>query len=388
MSIKTRHAITKRQFLKYGMLGTGSIIAGRGIIELFTGSSLIKEGNTTNPPGLWKWSKEGYHYIVTPRGVKCNLCPNNCILEEGETGDCNNRVNHKGKMYSIAYGNPCAVHVDPIEKKPMYHFLPSTKALSVATAGCNLSCMNCQNWSISQRNPKETKNKDLMPEDIVVQAEQHRIKSIAYTYTEPITFYEYTYDTSKFAREKGIKNVMVTAGYILEKPLRQLCQYIDAANVDLKSFSNNMYMKLNAGTLKPVLNTLKVMKEEGVWLEITNLIVPQWTDDMDMIKKMCDWLYENGFQDNPLHFSRFYPTYKLNRLPSTPLSTLQQAREVALNAGLHYVYIGNVPNSGAENTVCPYCSKTLINRKGYHIVENKIVRGQCGFCGKTIAGVW
>ncbi len=388
MSKKNKYAITKRQFLKYGMLGTGSILAGRGIIELFTGSSLKYSGNTQNPPGLWKWSKEGYHYIVTPRGTKCNLCPNNCILEEGETGDCNNRVNHKGKLYSIAYGNPCAVHVDPIEKKPLYHFVPSTKALSIATAGCNLSCMNCQNWSISQRSPKETKNKDLMPEDIIVQAEQHGISSIAYTYTEPITFYEYTYDTSKLAKEKGIKNVMVTAGYIHEKPLRKLCQYMDAANVDLKSFSNNIYMKLNAGSLKPVLNTLKIMKEEGVWLEITNLIVPQWTDDMDMIKKMCDWLYENGFQDNPLHFSRFYPTYKLNRLPSTPLSTLQEAREIALNAGLHYVYIGNAPNSGAEDTVCPSCSKTLINRKGYYIVENKMVRGQCGYCGKTIAGVW
>lgn len=384
-----QHKISKRQFIKYGAIGTGGIIASTQLIDLFAGGSGEQStGKAASNSDLWKWSREGYHYIQTPRGAKCNLCPNNCILEEGETGDCRNRVNSKEKIYSIAYGNPCAVHLDPIEKKPLYHFLPESKALSIATAGCNLACMNCQNWSISQKSPKETDNKDLMPDAVIAQATQHNVTSIAYTYTEPISFYEYTYDTAKLARQEGIKNVMITSGYIHKKPLRELCKYIDGANVDLKSFSNQTYMKLNAGGLQPILDTLQIMKEENVWVEITNLIVPEWTDDMDMIKKMCNWLYENGFQDNPLHFSRFYPTYKLQRLPSTPISTLQEARGIAQKAGLKHVYIGNAPGSGATDTICPNCGKTIIGRKGYHITQNHIKNGKCSYCGTKIAGVW
>ena len=201
-----------------------------------------------------------------------------------------------------------------------------------------------------------------MPRALVEKAYKDKCESIAYTYSEPITFYEYTYDSSKLAREKGIKNVMVTAGYINEKPLRNLVKYIDGANVDLKSFSDSTYLKLNGGTLQPVLNTLKVLREEGVWIEITNLIVPSWTDDFDMIKKMCDWLYNNKLYNYPLHFSRFHPQYKLSQLPSTPVATLQKAREIALKAGIKFVYLGNVPGTKAENTYCPKCKKVLIER--------------------------
>ncbi len=374
--------INKREFIKYSLCGLGCMMGGSYAMKAFA------NGITHNAVKPGKYSKEALHYSPTARGVKCNLCPNNCMLEDGETGDCRNRTNYNGKLYSIAYGNPCAVHVDPIEKKPLFHFMPSTKAFSIAAAGCNLACLNCQNWSISQKSPKETKNYDLMPHAVAEYAAENLCKSIAYTYSEPITFYEYMLDSAKIAQKQNIKNVLISAGYIKERPLRELTPYIDAANIDLKSFDNETYMRLNAGTLKPILRTLEVLKEEGVWLEITNLVVPEWTDDMTMIKKMCDWLYANGFKDNPLHFSRFHPTYKLKRLPSTPVETLKKARETALDAGLNYVYIGNAPGSGGENTICPNCGKTIINRKGYTILQNHINNNKCKYCGEPIAGLW
>ncbi|MCF8396618.1 MAG: AmmeMemoRadiSam system radical SAM enzyme [Bacteroidales bacterium] len=328
------------------------------------------------------------YYISTPRGIKCLLCPQACVLKEGEVGDCKTNVNYGEKLYSITYGNPCAVHVDPIEKKPLFHFLPETLAFSIATAGCNLACLNCQNWEISQSSPKETRNYDLFPDQVVKKAKEYQCQSIAYTYSDPVAFYEYTYDTSKLAREEGLKNVLISAGYINEEPLRELCKYADAANIDLKSFSNEIYEMLNAGTLEPILNTLKILKEEGIWLEITNLVVPDWTDDFDMIKKMCAWLAENGFEDTPLHFSRFHPTYKLQKLPPTPRSTLMKARETGFSEGLKYVYVGNIPGTDAENTYCPNCNKLIIKRKGFSILENHIVDARCAYCETKIAGRW
>src|SRR4030042_3384006 len=336
---------------------------------------------------LWKWSKEGMFYEQTPRGVTCLLCPNGCTLKEGELGDCRSRINHGGKLFSIAYGNPCAMHIDPIEKKPLYHFLPASMAYSIATAGCNLACLYCQNWTISQKSPRETRNYDLMPEKLIHDTLNNQCKSIAYTYSEPITFFEYTYDSSKLARSKGIKNVLVSAGYINEKPLRELAKYIDAANIDLKSFKDSIYLKLNGGRLQPVLNTLKILKEEGVWLEIQNSAAPSWTDDLDMIKKMCKWLKDNGFEDSPLHFSVFHPQYKLTQLPATPVSTLEKARDIAGREGLKYIYIGNVPGSNAENTYCPDCKKIIIERRGYKILSNNLVKNKCRFCNAHIAGV-
>ena len=351
--------ISKREFLRYIFMGAGTTFLGFSGARLLANPSGISSGLNTN---VWKWSKEALYYVPTPRGLKCQLCPNECTIKEGETGDCRTRITEKNKMYSIVYGNPCSIHVDPIEKKPLFHFLPESRAFSVATAGCNLACLNCQNWTISQKSPKETRNYELMPDNLVSSAQQNNCDSIAYTYSEPIVFYEYMLDSAKIARKNGIKNVMVSAGYIKERPLRELCKYIDAANIDLKSFSNDIYMRLNAGGLDEVLRTLKVMKEEGVWLEITNLVVPEWTDDLDMIKRMTEWLYENGFKDTPLHFSRFHPMHKLKHLPPTPTSVLSDARKIAINSGLNYVYIGNVPNSEGENTYCPSCKKEIINR--------------------------
>jgi pyruvate formate lyase activating enzyme len=280
------------------------------------------------------------------------------------------------------------VHIDPIEKKPLFHFLPGTRAFSIAVAGCNLRCLNCQNWQISQVSPKETENADLMPPAVVEECVRTQCESIAYTYSEPVTFYEYAFDTAKIAREKRIKNVWKSSGYINEKPLRMLSKVLDAANIDLKSFEDSIYTRLSSVRLEPILTTLKVLKEEGVWLEITNLVIPSWTDNLEMIRKMCDWLCSNGFSDCPLHFSRFIPLYKLTQLPTTPVSTLEQAREIALKAGMKYVYIGNVPGHEAENTYCHRCGKIIIERRGFSILSNDIVNKKCKFCGEKIPGVW
>ena len=228
----------------------------------------------------------------------------------------------------------------------------------------------------------------MMPADVVKNAIDNKCPSIAYTYSEPMVFYVYTYDTAKLAHEKGIKNLVHTAGFVYEEPLRDLCKYIDAFSVDLKSFSETIYEKLNAGKLQTVLNALKVMKEQKVWIEITNLVIPSWTDDLNMIKKMCNWLCQNGFADYPLHFSRFMPKYKLMNLPITPVSTLDNARQIALDAGLKFVYIGNVPGTAAENTYCPKCKKILIERKGFKILKNNIIDNTCKFCKEKIPGIW
>lgn len=377
----SNHEISKREFLKYGLLGSCACFLGAGKVHALNNFAFSADG-----PG--KWSKLSEYYIETPRGAKCLICPNECTLKEDEVGDCRSRVNYKGKIYSIGYGNPCSLHVDPIEKKPLYHFLPESRSFSLAVAGCNLACLNCQNWQISQVSPSDTRNYDLMPSEVYKQAKRNNCQSIAYTYSEPIAFYEYFYDSAKIAKEQGIKNIMISAGYINEKPLRDVAKYVDAANIDLKSFDDDIYARLNAGSLEPVLRTLKILKDEGVWVEITNLIVPDWTDDIDMIKKMCQWLYKNGFENTPLHFSRFTPMYKLTHIPVTPESLLNKAHDIALNEGLKYVYIGNVPGTDAQNTYCPNCHKIVIERKGYRITQNNLINGKCKNCNNTIAGVW
>ena len=372
--------ISKREFLKLG-LACGAAFPAMDIFAVNALSSF-----TNNPKN--KNMIPAKYFIKTPRGIKCKLCPNVCSLKEGEVGDCRTRKNIDGVLYTLAYGNPCAIHVDPIEKKPLNHFMPGSRSLSIATAGCNLACLNCQNWQISQKSPLDTTNYDLMPNAVVEMAKEKKCSSIAYTYTEPIVYYEYMYDTAKIAKEAGIKNVMVSAGYIEQRPLKELCAVIDAANIDLKSFSNEIYETLNGGSLNPVLRTLKILKDEGVWLEITNLIVPDWTDDLDMIKEMCDWLFDNGFENVPLHFSRFTPMYKLKRLPATPVDVIDKAYGIAKSAGLRYVFVGNVPGHSAQDTYCPKCGKQLIDRSGYRIEEMHIKGGKCEYCSEPIAGVW
>ncbi len=329
-----------------------------------------------------------YYEKVDEHTVRCGLCPHRCLLMDGMRGVCRVRLCEGGKLYTLVYGNPCSYHIDPVEKKPIYHILPATTAFSIATAGCNLRCKFCQNWTISQRPPEETDNVRMSPQEVVDLAVKNGCSSIAYTYSEPIIFYEYMLDTAKLARKRGLKNIMVTAGYINEEPLRELCKYIDAANVDLKGFDKKYLRKVCGEELEPLLKALEIFKEEGVWLEITNLIVPTLNDDMQTIKKMCVWIRDNLGPETPLHFSRFSPMYKLKNLYLTPVSTLEKAKEVAESAGLKYVYIGNVPGHPAENTFCPDCQNVLIQRIGYSIKQNNIIGGKCKFCGRPIPGIW
>ena len=332
--------------------------------------------------------KEAYFYKQRPDGtVQCGTCPHECVVLPEKRGRCRTKVNIDGKLYTISYSNPCVVHVDPVEKKPLQHFYPGTKAFSLAVAGCNLRCLNCQNWEISQTSPDKTRNYNLPPDEVVLMAAGYGCKSIAYTYSEATTYYEYMVDTAARAKKIGTKNIWVSAAYISQAALNRLCDVIDAASVNLKSFSDKIYWDLNGAHLEPVLETFKTLHRRGIWMEIINLVIPTYTDDMEMIKRMCRWILDNLGPEYPLHFSRFHPQYKLVHLPPTPVEVLQRAEEVALKEGLYYVYIGNVPGLGNE-TVCYNCKRTVVKRRGYTLVENQIKDGKCKFCGTRISGRW
>ncbi len=320
--------------------------------------------------------------------VECRLCPRHCLIPEGGRGFCQVRTNAGGKLYSLVYGKPCAVHVDPVEKKPLYHFLPGTRTFSLATAGCNLRCRYCQNWQISQRPPEETRNIDLPPGSVVSEAITQGCQTISYTYSEPIVFFEYTYDSSRLARDRGLRNILVTAGYIEQEPLRELCTVIDAANVDLKGITEEYYRTMSQGTLRPVQEAIVTMKKMGVWVEITNLLVPTANDSVEDIRSLVRWVKANCGVDTPLHFSRFWPTHKLLNLPPTPEETLRKAWDIAREEGLRFVYIGNMPGHPGNSTSCPSCGKMLIHRRGYQILAQNIKGGKCPYCTASIAGVW
>ncbi len=334
--------------------------------------------------------KEAEYYEKRDDGkVRCFLCPHECVISSGGHGLCRSRVNQEGVLYATAYGYPCALSVDPVEKKPLLHFHPGEPCLSLGCAGCNLACLNCQNWEISQAAPAEVGGRWLSPEYFARAAVVRHCKLVAFTYTEPLTYIEYVKDCAEVCKERGLKTILVSAGYVNDKPLRDLLPFIDAANIDLKSFSDKMYRQVSRGSLRPVLDTLCRLREEGVWVEITNLLIPRLNDTPQAIRALCRWLSENGFTDNPLHFSRFFPRYRLLSLPPTSLSVLTEAKRIAQEEGLRYVYLGNTDLPGAEDTRCPACGKTLVKRDGYHVRENRIKpSGICPFCGVRIAGEW
>ena len=283
-----------------------------------------------------------YYHTLSDSQVECQLCPHHCHIANGRTGICHSRRNHDGVLVSEVYGRPCSLAIDPIEKKPLYHFHPGTTCLSLACTGCNFRCLNCQNHEISQVSPAEAGHYDLTPEQVVSLALEHRCPGIAYTYTEPLTYLEYITDTARLACEAGLWNILVTAGYVCQQPLRDLLPFLDAANIDLKAFSDDIYRQVCGGHLQPVLNTIMAMHDAGVWIELTNLIIPGVNDDMLMIRQMCQWIASRGLADTPLHFSRFFPRYKMLDVPPTPIRTLQEAKQIALEEGLKYVYLGNV----------------------------------------------
>ena len=283
-----------------------------------------------------------YYQRLCEGRVECLLCPHHCKIANGKTGICRSRRNVDGVLISEVYGKPCSLAIDPIEKKPLYHFHPGTKCLSIACAGCNFRCLNCQNHEISQVSSADVGHYDLSPQQVVDLCLEHHCPGIAYTYTEPLTYLEYIVDTARLAHENGLWNILVTAGYVCQEPLADLLPYLDAANIDLKSFSDDIYQKVSGGHLQPVLDTILAMQEAGVWVELTNLIIPGINDDMTMIRQMCRWITDNGLSDNPLHFSRFFPRFKMQGIPPTPIHTLKEAKRIAQEEGIKYVYLGNV----------------------------------------------
>jgi len=322
------------------------------------------------------------------KAIKCLLCPNNCVLKEGQSGICRTRFVDTGVLYTQAYGNPVAVHLDPIEKKPLYHFLPASKVLSFGTAGCNFRCLNCQNADISQVAPEDIHALDYSPEKLIQTAAELNSECIAFTYTEPTVFYEYMFDTAALAKKAGFKTMMISNGYINEAPLKELLTVMDAFNIDLKAFDNDIYRKLCGGQLEPVLNTLKTIKDSGKWLEITNLMVTNYTDKPDDFAKMADWLIENNFAEVPLHISRFFPAYKLADAEPTSISAMEKCYQMVIEKGIKYVYTCNLRTEAHENTMCPQCGSLLVSREGYTTKVAGLTANTCTQCGRIIPGVW
>jgi len=380
MNLFFERIISRRDFLK-----KCSVLALGGTIL----SKVTKFGHAQQPHvGLVRPQRALYYERLQNKKIKCLLCPRGCIVPDGGRGLCRVRENRSGDYYTLAHSNPCAVHIDPIEKKPLFHFLPSTTALSLATAGCNFTCKNCQNWDISQAKPDDTINFEMSPEQVVDLASEYNTPTIAYTYTEPTIFFEYMLETARIAKKKGVLNIYHSNGYINQQPLHELTAYLDGANIDLKGFSNKFYQDITGGTLSPVLETLKTLKKQGVWLEVTNLVIPTKNDTEGMIEDLCQWIKDSLGSDTPIHFSRFYPQYKLQNLPPTPIQTLKKAAEIARDRGLYYVYIGNVPGVPEENTYCPNCRNLVIGRKGYSITAINMNGGKCKTCKTEIAGRW
>jgi len=319
--------------------------------------------------------------------VRCGLCPRRCTLPDGATGFCRARKNFSGKLVSLGYALPCSINVDPVEKKPLFNFHPSSRSFSLACAGCNLRCKFCQNWEISQISPLESRNIFTPSSQLPQMARAQGCKSIAFTYTEPTTYFEYMLDSAKAARAKGVLAVTHSNGYINPEPLAELCRHLDAANIDLKGFSDKFYNSVCEAELSPVLETLKNYRKQGVWLEITNLVIPGYNDSPGMIAEMCGWIRQNLGAQTPVHFSRFFPLYRMTAVQPTPVRTLEMARETALKAGLKYPYIGNVPGHPGSSTHCPKCRKVVIRRSGFTVLERLLKGGRCRFCNEKIDGV-
>lgn len=334
-------------------------------------------------------SRKALYYEKLPgQRVQCKLCPRECVLDVGQYGTCGVRFNQNGELKTTAYGYICALNIDPVEKKPLFHFLPGSPTFSIAIAGCNVRCVFCQNWQISMAKPSEVQSVYLTPQELIQKAKESKCPSISYTYSEPVVFYEYVLECAKLAHKSGLKNILVTSGYINPEPLKELCPYLDGIHLDLKGFSDKYYLLIAGVKLAPVLETIKILKQYKVHTELVNLVIPTLNDSPDEIKKMCLWIKENVGPDTPLHFSRFFPNYKLTNISPTPVETLEMARKIALASGLHYVYIGNVFGHEAENTYCPKCQRLLIRRVGYTVEENNIKDGRCKYCGYKIPGVW
>ncbi|KPJ59532.1 MAG: hypothetical protein AMJ46_10855 [Latescibacteria bacterium DG_63] len=328
-----------------------------------------------------------FYQTLDNKKIRCMTCFRMCVVGPGERGFCRVRENRDGKYYSLVYAQPSAVHVDPIEKEPQLHMLPGTDILCLGTVGCNFKCRHCHNWHLSQASPGDVSTYDLPPESVVKIALEKEIPTISFTYNEPTVFYEYVYDIAVLAKQKGLRILWHSNGAINPEPLRKLLEHTDAATIDLKGFTEKAYQNSSA-KLDPVLRTLKTIKAEKKWLEIVNLVVPTINDDYEDIERMCLWIGENLGVETPLHFSRFFPNYKLTHLEPTPIPVLEKARAVAVGTGLHYVTVGNVPGHEHNSTFCPKCEKRLIHRVHFQVLKNDLANGACKFCNHKIPGIW
>jgi pyruvate formate lyase activating enzyme len=372
--------LTRRDFLKkiwLFIIGAGGLMLG--------GRRLLGEVKPEEKKSLFK---ARYYRKLEDNKIQCDLCFRNCIVLEGGRGFCRNKENRNGEYYTLVYNKPCALHVDPVEKEPAYHLLPGKTIFCLATASCNNRCKFCHNWHISQSSVEETINYNFTPRKIVEAAKNKACVAVSFTYSEPVVFYEYMFDIAKCAKESGLKTLCHTNGLINEEPLSALIEHMDAFTVDLKGFSEKFYDQLCSSKLAPVLASLKKIKESKTHLEIVNLLIPGLNDYLKDIEKMCLWIKENLGEDVPLHFSRFFPSYKLQNLPPTPVATIEKAREIAVKVGLHYVSIGNVPGHKYNSTFCPGCGKRLIHRVHFRVYRNNIKKGKCKFCGEQIPGIW
>ncbi len=334
--------------------------------------------------------KQAMYYEKKDDSVQCFLCRHHCVIKNGKIGICGVRKNIDGTLAALTYAKAVARHLDPIEKKPLFHFLPGTTSYSVATVGCNFRCLHCQNYDISQM-PKDEGvivGEYYPPTDVVKDAIHSGAKSISYTYTEPTIFFEYAYDTAKLAKEKGLYNVFVTNGYTEDKPLEDIKPYLDAANVDLKGFTEQFYRKVCGATLKGVLDTLKQYKKLNIWIEVTTLIIPGYNDREEELRDIARFIKNELSNDTPWHVTAFYPTYKLLDASKTPVKTLRRAWEIGKQEGLLYVYTGNIPDEKGESSFCPYCNKLIIERSGFSIIKSFMKQNRCGFCNNVISGIF
>jgi pyruvate formate lyase activating enzyme len=334
--------------------------------------------------------KEAMLYSISgEQKVSCFLCHHNCEIAPSKFGVCGVRQNRGGKLFTLVYGDAIAAHVDPIEKKPLYHFFPGTTSFSIATIGCNFRCPFCQNWQISQaskRKDSRSAGGELLPQEVVHAAKKYGCQSISYTYTEPTIFFEYAYDTAKLAKKDGLANIFVTNGYMSREALEAIKPYLDACNVDLKAFSENFYKEMCGAHLQPVLDSIRQMKDMDIWVEITTLIIPGQNDSGEELTQIARFISEVD-PNIPWHISRFHPDYKYTDASATPLDSLRLAYTIGKKEGLHYIYIGNVIGE-SEGTVCPECHQTLIRRQGFYISDNKIRDARCPFCSHLIAGIF
>lgn len=362
-----------------------SLCLGACALPLFGGAFRFSFAGQSVP------EKEALYYEKLVDGeVRCLLCPNGCRRQIGENGKCKSRGNRNGTYYSLTYGRACVIALDEVEKCPLNHYQLNGKVFSIATAGCNLVCQYCQNWEFSQSGPYDVSTTyDLSPRQVVQKAKQYKSPGIAYFYTEPTVYYEYMIDIARIARAEGLKNIMVTAGYINPEPMREALKLIDAVAIGLKGWDDAFYQTYIGGSVEHVKETIELLAgQRTVWWEVVNLIIPSLNDDMDQIAAMSRWLREVAGPDRPLHFTRFRPEYKLKRLPMTPVATLTKARETAINEGLNYVYVGNMPGHEGSHTYCPKCGKRIVERLAFTVIKTTIKNGKCVYCGQTIGGVW